>query len=67
MQILESSTDGALMLSRDQAARFLLISTRNLDYLRESGRLPFVRIGRRIGFIRQDLEQFVQERRVGST
>lgn len=67
MQLLESNPNDAFLLSREQAARFLLISTRNLDYLREAGQLPFVRIGRRVGFLRQDLDQFIQHRRVEST
>lgn len=66
MQSLESNTNAAQMLSREDAARFLLISTRNLDYLREAGKVPFVQIGRRVGFLRQDLEQFIETRRVAS-
>jgi len=46
-------SDRAALLSREQAARHLGISTRNLDYLREIGRLPFVQIGRRVGFYPQ--------------
>jgi hypothetical protein len=60
-------TNRAVLLSREQAARFLLISIRNLDYLREARRLPFVQIGRRVCFLRHDLELFIQNRRVEST
>jgi excisionase family DNA binding protein len=67
MQVQATFNNEACLLSREHAARFLLISTRNLDYLREAGKLPFVRIGRRVGFLRQDLEQFVEARRVQST
>jgi excisionase family DNA binding protein len=66
MQMLESTTNDVHMLNREEAARFLLISTRNLDYLREAGKLPFVRIGRRVGFLRHDLERFVEARRVAA-
>jgi excisionase family DNA binding protein len=66
MQMLESNTNDVRMLNREDAARFLLISTRNLDYLREAGKLPFVRIGRRVGFLRHDLERFVEARRIAA-
>jgi excisionase family DNA binding protein len=69
MKYAESSihNDQPGLLSREQAARHLGISTRNLDYLREAGRLPFVQIGRRVVFVPADLEHFVQSRRIEGT
>lgn len=59
-----SHSGPAALLSREHAARQLGISTRNLDYLREAGRLPFIRIGRRVVFSPVDLEQFIASRKV---
>jgi excisionase family DNA binding protein len=52
------------LLSREQAAKRLGISTRNLDYLRDAGKLPFIQISRRVVFSPIDLEQFIESRRV---
>jgi excisionase family DNA binding protein len=52
------------LLSREQAAKALGICGRNVDYLRERGQLPFIRIGRRILYAPTDLEQFIEARRV---
>ena len=52
------------LLSRKQAAKRLGISTRNLDYLRDARKLPFIQIGRRVVFSPFDLEQFIESRRV---
>jgi excisionase family DNA binding protein len=60
-------SNGENLLSREQAARRLGISTRNLDYLREAGRLSFIQIGRRVIFSPTDLDQFIQMRRIEST
>jgi excisionase family DNA binding protein len=54
------------LLSREQAAKRLGISTRNLDYLREDRRLPFIQIGRRVFFAPLDLEQFIEARKVSA-
>jgi hypothetical protein len=69
MQLDATSVDSecAVLLSREQAARHLGISTRNLDYLREAGRITFIQIGRRVVFSPLDLSQFVQAHRVEST
>jgi excisionase family DNA binding protein len=52
------------LLSREQAAKRLGISTRNLDYLREDRKVPFVQIGRRVFFAPIDLEHFIESRKV---
>ena len=47
------------------AARYLGISPRYLAQLRASGRLPFVRLGRRcVLFERADLDRFLSAHRV---
>ncbi len=45
-------------LSRDEASRFLRISQRTFDGLYASGKIPAVRIGRRVTFSREDLVRF---------
>jgi excisionase family DNA binding protein len=55
------------LLTRAQAARYLTISPRNLDYLRAAGTMPFIQIGRRVLFSRLDLDQFVESRKVAVT
>ena len=62
MQLHSSTAPG--LLSREQAAKFLSISERKLDYLREDHRIPFVRIGKKILFTPADLEQFIEARRI---
>jgi excisionase family DNA binding protein len=62
--MLATNINDADLLSREQAAKRLNISTRNLDYLREAGRLPFIRIGRRVVFSPMDLEQFTEAQKV---
>lgn len=52
------------LLNREQAAKALGICGRNVDYLRERGQLPSIRIGRRILYAPTDLEQFIESRRV---
>jgi len=64
MRMLANYTRESDLLSREQAANRLGISTRNLDYLREAGRLPFIQIGRRVVFSPLDLERFIEARRV---
>ena len=54
------------LLTRDQAASRLAISTRKLDLMREAGKLSFVQIGRRIGFLPCDLDRFIEAHRVES-
>lgn len=66
MQALANSSSESDLLSREQAANRLGISMRNLDYLREAGRLPFIQIGRRVVFSPLDLERFIEARRVAA-
>jgi excisionase family DNA binding protein len=54
------------LLSREQAAKRLGISARNLVYLQEHGSLPHIRIGRRVLFSPLDLERFIESRRVNA-
>jgi len=64
LDVLSIHSDHGALLSREQAARHLGISTRNLDYLRQAGRLPFIQIGRRVVFSPIDIRQFIENRRV---
>ena len=60
MQEQANFRSDANLLSREQAAKRLGISTRNLDYIREDGRLPFIQIGRRVVFSPLDLDRFIE-------
>jgi excisionase family DNA binding protein len=55
------------LLTRAQAAKYLKISARNLDYLRAMGRMPFIQIGRRVLFSQKDVDQFIHAHRVRNT
>jgi excisionase family DNA binding protein len=64
MQAQANSSNEVDLLSREQAAKRLGISARNLSYLRDAGKLPFIQIGRRILFSPLDLDQFIEARKV---
>ncbi len=66
MKELSFASTDSNVLSREQAAMRMGISTRNLDYMRQSGKLPFLQIGRRIGFLPYDLDRFIEAHRVES-
>ena len=54
-------SDGArsAVLSREQAADYLGISTRTFDRLRSESDLPFVTIGRRKKYLQRDLDALI--------
>ena len=51
----------ALLVTRDEAARLLRISVRNLDTITAAGDLKPTRIGRRVLFAREELSRFARE------
>ena len=65
MQTQHTSSNDAGLRSREQSAKQLNISTRNLDYLLAAGDLPYIKIGRRILLDPQDLQKFIAARKVG--
>ena len=67
MQVQAHSGIVPSLLSREQAAKALGICGRNVDYLREAGKLPFVRIGRRVLYAPADIEHFIESRKVLAT
>jgi excisionase family DNA binding protein len=50
-----------LLDTREEAARKLRISVRNLDTLTASGAITPTRIGRRVLFAREELSRFARE------
>lgn len=50
-----------LLVTRDEAARVLRISVRNLDTLTAEGKLQATRIGRRVLYRREELSRFARE------
>jgi excisionase family DNA binding protein len=51
------------MLTRDQVASYLCVSTRTLDRLIQAGEIPAYRIGGHRRFRREDLDSFIDSRR----
>ena len=49
-----------------EAARKLGIKTRKLDYLRQAGQIPWVRIGTKVLFLDEDLDRFIQQQRISA-
>jgi len=59
---LDASTDSNALLTRQEAANRLRISTRTLDDLEASGRLRAIRIGRRVLYHPDTLDAFIRQR-----
>ena len=51
-------------LSKAELSELTGWSERKVDYLRERGRLPYVKVGRSIRFRTNDVERFLDEARV---
>ena len=48
-------------MTREEAASFLHRSVRSVDHLRKTGKLPYVRRGRRVVIRTSDLEAYLAE------
>lgn len=57
---LKPKSDSDALLTREEAAERLGISTRTLDDLEASGRLQAVRIGRRVLYHPETLDSFIR-------
>lgn len=55
------------VFDKKEAAQFLKVSLRKIDYLRAAGELPWFAVGRCVRFLLADLEEFVQKRLTVST
>jgi excisionase family DNA binding protein len=55
------------VLDKKEAAKFLKVSLRKIDYLREAGELPWFAVGRCVRFLLVALEEFVRKRLTVST
>jgi len=62
--VQENSGLGESLLTRDEAAHHLKISTRKLRYEVKAKRIPFVQLGRLVRFIRADLDAYVHGHRI---
>jgi excisionase family DNA binding protein len=51
------------IMTKNQVAEFLQISERQIDYLRQSGKLAWVKIGRTVRFRLEDVDDFLQRQR----
>jgi excisionase family DNA binding protein len=54
------------LLPKKEAAAKLGIKSRKLDYLREAGQIPYVRMGTRVLFLDADLDKFIQQQRISA-
>jgi len=55
------------ILTKSEVAKYLQISERKLDYLRQAGELPCIKIGRSVRFRLEDVEAFLENRLTVST
>jgi excisionase family DNA binding protein len=54
------------LLQKKEAAQKLGIKWRKLDYLREAGQIPWVRIGTKVLFLESDLDRFIEQQRISA-
>ncbi len=52
--------DADVLLDKTEAAKYLRICTRTLDYLREDGKITYCQIGGQIRFRLSDLREYVE-------
>jgi len=50
------------VMDKNEVAKLLKISVRQIDYLRQAGELACVKIGRSVRFRSEDVENFLQRR-----
>ena len=50
------------VMDKNEVAKLLKISVRKIDYLRETGELACIKIGRSVRFRSEDVENFLQRR-----
>ena len=50
----------AKILTKNEVAKYLQVSERKIDYLRQAGKLPCFKIGRIVRFRSEDIEEFVR-------
>jgi len=65
--LLTSTETMAEILTKNEVAKYLQVSERKIDYLRQAGKLPCSKIGRSVRFRLQDVEEFVKEHLIVST
>ena len=67
--VVERHDPGSLpsLLTLQEVAAFLHLSKTSVYRLVERRELPFCRVGRNLRFTREDLEAYLEARRVGST
>jgi len=63
MELLAQSNDDRMLISQRETARLLGVTDRTVFSLRKSGELPFIKLGSRVLFSRDDLAAFVAKKR----
>lgn len=54
------------LLTEEQAAELLQLSSRTLRKARQGGKLPYVRFGRSVRYIMDDIEGFIKQARLAN-
>ena len=61
-EIAHTGGQNSPLVDKRGGASYLHVCTRTIDYLMESGELPFVKLGRRVLLRRSDLDRLIAER-----
>lgn len=56
--------DAARYMTKAQAAEYLTVSQRNIDYMRTRGEIPYIKMGGRVMFDRVKLDKIMQAHEV---
>jgi excisionase family DNA binding protein len=66
-QTISTQCDDIRLLNREQTAKRINCSPRNLHNLVVRGELPYVRLGKLLRFIPADVDEFIQSHRIGGS
>lgn len=61
----KSPTEPPVLLTEIEAAKMLAVSARTVWGLRNSGEIPFVRVGRCVRYLVTDLTDWISRKRIG--
>jgi len=53
-----------VIMNKKEVAKLLQFSERKIDYLRQDGKLPYIKIGRCVRFRLEDIQDFLQKQLV---
>ena len=53
------------ILTKEEACKYLKVSQRKIDYLREEGQIPYMKFGGLVRFRRRDLDAYATRMTIG--